>query len=206
MPAPNPSNTHLQLVLASGSPWRRALLRDTGVACEARDPGIDEAQIQDPDPVVLARRRALAKARALAQTMPGALIIGADQVAHMDGEIFGKPKDSKDHLARLRAMRGRSHALVSAVALVWGERELLFEETARLRMRGDVSDAELEAYVALGEGAGCAAGYQAEHIGAQLIAEVQGDWFTVIGLPVYRLIDALRALGWRPPALSGGVG
>lgn len=195
----------LQLVLASGSPWRRALLRDTGIVCEALEARIDEAQIWDPNPVSLARERALAKARSLVELRPDALIIGADQVAHQGDEIFGKPVDSKDHFARLCSMRGRVHTLVSAVALVQGPQERCFHESVQLRMRADVSDAELAAYVAMGEGAGCAAGYQAEHLGAQLISEVQGDWFTVIGLPIYRLIDALRALGWRPPGLNPEV-
>lgn len=170
------------------------------MAIESR---LDEHSYTEPDPVLRARGLALAKARLVARSEPSSVVIGADQVAHMDGEVFGKPADADDHFARLRAMRGRSHALVTGVAVIAPDNERVFHETSIIWMRADVTDAELAAYVRSGEGAGCAAGYQAEHLGAQLIERVEGDWFNVIGLPIYRLVTVLRELGWRPDALGG---
>ncbi|MCB9743041.1 MAG: septum formation protein Maf [Alphaproteobacteria bacterium] len=203
MPAPPARLPPSAIVLASGSPWRRALLRDVGIPCDAVEPGVDESSISPVDPSERALARALAKARKVQHLHPRALVIGADQVAHLDGEVFGKPLDADDHLERLRRIRGRAHDLITGVVVIWQGEEHHFCETTRVHVRADLSEAELAAYVADGEGAGCAAGYQAERLGAQLIERIEGDWFNVIGLPVYRLLTLLRQLGWRAPALGG---
>lgn len=190
------------VVLASTSPHRLALLRAAGIFCAGVAPTCDEASISHPDPVELAARRAAAKARSV--HAPESIVVGADQVAHIDGHSFGKPLDPADHRARLRQLRGRAHLLTVGVHLrVTAEdgsvlEEHAFTETTALRFRADVSDAEIDAYVATGEGSGCAGGYAAEGLGAQLIERIDGDWTNVIGLPVYRLIGSLRAIRWRP--------
>jgi septum formation protein len=97
----------------------------------------------------------------------------------------------------LRSMVGRRHALVTAVALVGpGFADTVTEETV-LSVRADLDDAELEAYVATGEGSGCAGGYAAEGRGAFLFERIEGDFFNVLGLPLLRVIGLLRARGWR---------
>ena len=188
------------LVLASTSPWRLALLRDVGLTCEALSSDVDENTIVAPDPVAQALCRARAKALAVARRRPDALVVGADQVAHIDGEAFGKPLDAKDHLERLRALRGRTHTLSTGVALAEGDTLEEFSVDTALRFRADVSDEELMAYVRRGEGSGCAGGYQAERLGAWLIEAVDGDWWNVIGLPIFPLLTRLRARGWTLPA------
>jgi septum formation protein len=96
-------------------------------------------------------------------------------------------------------LRGRAHRLVTGVCIVApGGRELRFVEETVLHGRPDLSDAELAAYVASGEGSGCAGGYAIEGRGAQLFARIEGDYFNVIGLPLFRVVDALRGMGWRP--------
>ena len=187
----------MDLVLASTSPWRRALLEDAGFRVEGVAPGVDERACTLTAPVELARELARRKAAAVATQRPQAFVVGADQVAHLDGEAFGKPEDPADHLRRLTSLRGRTHDLVTGVALVGGGVERVFHETTRIRFRSDLTDAELQAYVASGEGAGCAGGYEAEHRGAWLIESVEGSWSNVLGLPVMRLISELRGLGWR---------
>lgn len=183
-------------MLASTSPARLALLRAAGVRCEGRAPGVDEDRLSHADPARLAELRATAKAEAIAA--PGAIVIGADQVAHLDGAAFGKPLDPADHRARLRQLRGRTHTLSTAVSLVYGaERRHLVRHT-RLHFRAEVSDAEIDAYVATGEGSGCAGGYAAEGMGAQLIEWIDGDYFNVLGLPLLDVLGQLRAMGWRP--------
>jgi septum formation protein len=184
------------IVLASTSPARLALLRNAGIACTGVAPPVDESTLHDADPVRLAALRAAAKARSV--TAPGACVIGADQVAWMDGEVFGKPTSPSDHRARLRQLRGRVHTLTTGVVLRLEQAEIALRVDTRLRFRADLADAELDAYVATGEGAGCAGGYAAEGMGGQLIAEIDGDFFNVLGLPLLPVIAALRGLGWRP--------
>jgi septum formation protein len=195
------------VILASTSPWRLDLLRKAGVVCEGRAPGVDEARVTADDPVALACARAVAKARAV--EVAGAIVIGADQVAHIDGVPFGKPRDPDDHRARLRALRGRAHVLSSAVCVRGPDgsepRETTLVEHARVHVRADLSDAEIDAYVAHGEGAGCAGGYAIEGLGGQLMDRVEGDLFTVIGLPVLQVLPVLRRYGWVSTLRGAGA-
>lgn len=193
MPSAPPS-----LVLASASRWRQALLRDVGVDVLLVPSPADESSVVDPDPVRLARRRAELKARSVAALHPEAWVIGVDQVAHLDGEPFGKPVSVEDHRARLRALRGRTHTLTCGVCVVLPGRIVEFTEDTLVTFRGGLGDDEIDAYVASREGAECAGGYRAEARGGQLIAQVEGDWQNVIGLPVFSLVTVLRANGWRP--------
>ena len=186
----------IPVVLASTSPARLALLRAAGIVCTGVAPGVDESRILAPTPSELAMARAVAKAEAV--PVPGAIVIGADQVAHLDGETFGKPLDPADHRGRLRQLRGRTHTLTTAVYLRLDARTARIRADAHLRFRADLSDAEIDAYVATGEGSGCAGGYAVEGLGANLIAAIDGDYFGVLGLPLLDVIANLRLLGWRP--------
>ena len=185
-----------RLILASSSPWRLAALCDAGIPCETVTPEVDEHTITNADPVALAVARAAAKARDVARRHPESLVVGADQVAHLDGEGFGKPTDPDDWMRRLRALRGRTHTLSTGVALAEGEVIETFVVSTAVRFRADLRDEELDAYIRSGEGAGCAGGYQIERRGAWLIEAIDGDWWNVIGLPVLPLISRLRARGW----------
>ena len=188
-----------EVILASGSKWRRELLASTGLVVEAVDPGVDEAQITADDPVELARARARAKALAVSSVHPRGLVVGADQVVHLDGVAYGKPPDPAAHAAMLRTLRGRVHTLSTAVCLAEGEGFECFVVQSQVRVRPDVSDDEIDAYVASGEARGCAGGYMVERRGAWLVEHVDGDWNNVIGLPIAALVDRLRARGWRLP-------
>lgn len=190
--------------LASTSPWRRRLLQAAGVRVEVEAPGTDERAVTLPDPVALARELARRKALAVAERHPGDWVIGSDQVGFDPeiGEPFGKPDDPGDHLRRLRALAGRPHVLVTGVALIRVGRdgevdEEVFDERTTLHVRADLSDDELRAYVATGEGSGCAGGYAIEGLGAFLFERIEGDWFNVVGLPLLGLMSALRERGWR---------
>lgn len=186
------------LVLASTSRWRQSLLAAAGVRCTTADPAVDEASIGGSDPVDVARRRALAKARAVSARQPGALVIGADQVVHLDGETIGKPASEAEWRARLAAFRGRQHQLTTAVALVDGRSaDEVFDVQTLVRFRADLDDAELEAYIRFGEARGCAGGYMVEQRGAWLVESLDGDWTNVVGMPVFALIGRLRTRGYR---------
>jgi septum formation protein len=191
------------LVLASGSTWRRELLESAGLAVVAEPARIDEDAVFADDPVGLAEARARAKAVDVAARHPGAVVLGADQVVHLDGRPFFKPKSRSDWLASLRRLRGRTHKLTTAVVLAWPDgsahRLESFSVHTSIRFRADLQDAELEAYVEHGEASGCAGGYMVERHGAWLIEAVEGDWTNVVGLPVLAVVGRLRAGGWTYP-------
>jgi septum formation protein len=214
------SNTGLQtnvgarvkedLVLASTSPWRRRMLESVGLKVRPEAPNVDERLLEAQvvggvgsahRAEIVARALALAKARAVAVRTPGMLVLGADQVGHdpaAPGRPFGKPSDPRDHLEQLRALVGRPHELVTAWALVGPEeQEEVGVARATLWMRSDLGEAELAAYVATGEGSHCAGGYAVEGNGGFLFDRIDGDWNTVIGLPLFELLGALRRRGWR---------
>jgi septum formation protein len=192
-----------EVVLASGSAWRRGLLASTGLRVRAVAPGVDESAITSGDPVELASLRAVAKARAVSEANVEVLVIGADQVVHLAGQSFGKPRDPADHLSMLQALRGHVHRLTTAVCLRQAGDEETFCVHSTVRVRGDATDGELRAYVASGEASGCAGGYMVEQRGAWLVEHVGGDWNNVIGLPIAAVLGRLRARGWRLPAGEG---
>lgn len=186
------------LILASSSPWRRGLCEQVGLHLEAMAPTCVEEDITAADPVSLALARARAKADSLAR--PDAIVIGADQVCHLGDRVFHKPVDGTEHRAQLRALRGRTHRLTDGVALVgpgWREEWTVF---ADVTLRDDLTDAEINAYVDSGDAAGCAGGYRAEGPGAWLVDRIDGDSFTVVGLPIYHVLRALRRRGWPMPS------
>lgn len=185
------------LILASTSPTRRKLLEGAGVRLQVEDPRVDE-HITTPDgPEGLASALARRKARAVALHHPGAWVLGADQVVHQRGEIFGKPRSRDDHLARLKSMRGQTHDLITAWVLL-GPGDLAHGTSiTRMKVRADLEDHELAHYVSTGEGTFCAGGYAAEGKGSFLFERVEGDWFNVLGLPLLDVLTALRARGWR---------
>jgi septum formation protein len=189
-----------RIILASTSPWRLAMLRDAGIEAEGVAPDVDESTILGVIPEETARHRAVAKAVEVSKRHPDGLVIGADQVAHLDGETFGKPTSTEDWRRRLRALRGRTHTLTTAVAIAErGEVADSFAVDTRVAFRSDLSDDEIEDYIATGEGAACAGGYMAEKRGAWLVESIEGDWQNVIGLPLLPLLARLRARGYRLP-------
>lgn len=189
-----------QLVLASASTGRRALFTAAGIVVSAEAPQCDESSITGPNPAATARARAVAKAGSLARA--GAIVIGADQVCHLDGRIFSKPADAAEHRTQLRALRGRTHTLSNGVAVLHDGGEESWVTDVQVTLRDDLSDEEIDDYVAAGESRDCAGGYRVEAHGARLISRVDGDQFAVVGLPLFEVITVLRRLGWRPAPLS----
>ncbi len=194
----------MRVVLASTSPWRVQLLARAGVRCEALAPEVDERAFPERDPALRAEGLARLKAEAVARRLePGALVIGADQVAHVDGEVLGKPGTIGAQRRQLRRLLGRSHELITGVCVASSGAApaapaLHFCERSIIHFRIDLSELELEAYLATGEGRQACGGYQVEGLGAQLIERIEGDWYNVVGLPILRVIGALRQRGWRP--------
>jgi septum formation protein len=189
------------LVLASQSKARRALLGAAGVAIEVKPASIDEraveARAELGDAGAVAALLAREKARAVAGVDPERMVLGADQTLALGERRFSKAADRAGAREQLRALRGKTHTLHSAVAIMRAG-TLLFEhvDAAHLTMRA-FSDAFIESYLdAVGESA-CASvgGYQLEGMGIQLFGRVEGDHFTVLGLPLLPLLQWLRRAG-----------
>lgn len=190
-----------RLILASRSAARRTMLTGAGVAFEAEDAGVDEdaikAALPDHAPADLAMELAKAKALAVSQREGNAWVLGSDQVLAFNGGLVSKARTLAEARTRLSAMRGRTHALHSAVALAHGGSVVWSGvDTARMEMRG-FSDAFLGAYLAIeGEALLASVGaYRLEGMGAQLFERVEGDYFTVLGMPLWPVLAELRRVG-----------
>lgn len=191
------------IVLASGSATRRAMLEQAGVPFVVDTAPVDEAAVKDAmraetdNPARVAEVLAELKATRVSARHPGSIVIGADQMLECDRQWFDKPADRDAARAQLLALRGKSHRLVSSVvALRDGQRLWHHTDSARLDMR-HFSDAFLEEYL---ERVGAAVlssvgAYQLEGLGAQLFRAVEGDHFTILGLPLLPLLDFLRENG-----------
>jgi septum formation protein len=190
------------LILASGSKARAALLRAAGLAFDVVAPPVDERQIEsswpgDVAPEEAARLLAREKALAVSRMRPGAWVIGADQTLALGRERFTKATTLADARATLMRLRGRTHALHSAFALARGGAVVDDHvATAFMTMR-NVSDEAVEQYLDRAGGAilasvGC---YHLEGLGVTLFSSVEGDYFTILGLPLLDLLASLRGEG-----------
>jgi septum formation protein len=190
------------VVLASASPFRRRLLEAAGVPFRVVPADVDEMALKRDlagkvGPEGLAEVLAAAKAEAVSSVCRADLVIGADQVLALGDELLGKPADMAAARAQLRRLRGRTHRLLSALALAQGGRVVWSTvDSATLTMR-DFSGGFLEAYVSrCGERLlGIAGAYEIEGEGVHLFERVEGDFFTIIGLPLLPLLAELRARG-----------
>lgn len=186
------------LILASTSSTRRGLLAALGLPFECVRPAVDETPLPGEEPEALARRLGLAKAREVAQRFPEAVVIGADQVCDLDGRALGKPADAAAALGQLTALAGRSHRLVTGLAVVGpGGAESLVVDVVTLTLF-PLTPAELDAYVASGEWEGCCGSYRVEGRGGWLFQHIAGDLTSVQGLPLRPLVAELRARGLSP--------
>ena len=190
------------LILASQSPFRRMLMANAGLSFQAIAADIDERAIEEelehlaPSPSDVALHLAEAKAQEVVRRYPGHLVIGSDQTLSLDDRVFHKPRDRAEAREHLRALSGRTHALNSAIAISFdGETRWRHVSTARLTMRL-LSDGFIDRHLArVGDSAlGSVGAYQLEGEGIQLFEKIEGDYFTVIGLPMLPLLAKLREM------------
>jgi len=191
------------VVLASASPFRRKMLEDAGVAVETARPGIDERAVEAAvegsgiTPEELAAILAEAKARDVSERMPGRLVVGADQTLSLGDEVLHKARDMEEARRRLLALSGRTHQLNSAAVLA-RDGQVLWRHVgvARLTMR-PLDPAFVGRHLSrVGDGVlGSVGAYQIEGEGIQLFERIEGDHFTIVGLPLLPLLAKLRELG-----------
>ncbi|MGM0561472.1 MAG: Maf family protein [Pseudomonadota bacterium] len=195
------------LVLASASPARRQLLENAGLLLDHQAAAVDEAEVKDSlaaegaTALQTAETLAELKAGRVSRMWPGALVIGADQMLDCNGTWFDKPRDRDHAAAHLRTLAGRMHTLETSVCVVRdGERLWHQNETARLTMR-DFGDSFINTYLAAAGDTvlGSVGGYCLEGQGVHLFSRVEGDFFTILGLPLLPLLGYLRQRG----AISG---
>jgi septum formation protein len=191
------------LILASSSPFRKALMLNAGLEFEAFAANVDERAISQPmeetgaDPADIAVTLAIAKAREVGHHHPDAYIIGSDQTLSLGQHSYHKPKDRAEAAGHLNSFSGKTHYLNSAIAITRGG-EIVWTHVAKAAMKvRDLSEREIENYldrvgskVFLSVGA-----YQIEGLGIHLFEKIEGDYFTIMGLPMLPLLAALRDLG-----------
>ncbi|CAN5291278.1 Maf family nucleotide pyrophosphatase [soil metagenome] len=184
------------VVLASQSPRRRELLTLVGIAHEVRPADIDETYLPGEQPRVHAERLACEKAAFVARDMPEALVIGSDTIVVVDGDVLGKPRNEVEAAAMLARLSGRSHTVMTAVAVSWrGERRSDVVEVGVTFH--SISAGDIEAYVATREPMDKAGAYGIQGYGATIVERVDGDYFAVMGLPLQRLVRLVDELGIR---------
>jgi septum formation protein len=191
------------VILASASPRRRELLDLIGIAHEVRPADIDETALPAEAPIPHAERLARAKAHALAEGHPDIVVIAADTIVVVDGDILGKPRDEAHAAQMLRRLAGREHTVYTAIAVARGSQTESAVEAVRVTFRA-LTDDEIAAYIATREPMDKAGAYGIQGYGATIVERVEGDYFSVMGLGLRRLVELLERVGVRY-AFGAGV-
>lgn len=189
----------MKLILASASARRAQILRDAGLPFQIISSAIDEAPMEGESPQDLVRRLAEQKAQLVAARAIGpAIIIGADTVVVFDGKILGKPRSAEEARAMLGQLSGRTHAVITGIALIRLPDEATRQELETTQVTfAPLSDEEISSYVATGEPFDKAGAYAIQGRGGRHITRIDGGYFNVVGLPLGKLYRLLRELGWK---------
>jgi septum formation protein len=191
----------LKIVLASTSPRRISLLRQTGMCFVVVAPVDDEDSV-NPDPKERVMENALAKARSVLGDVEEGLVVGADTVVYIDEKILGKPSSEDEARMMMATLSGRVHTVFTGLALIDAEsrREEVSCEETRVRMM-ELSDEEISRYVETGEPMGKAGAYAVQGLGAVFVEGVAGCFHNVVGLPLSLLWKMMRSMGYDPFSL-----
>ena len=191
------------VILASASKSRSKILSAVGVSHQVIPANIDESQVKlkliktDADPLTIAATLAEMKAQKISCLHSNALVIGADQILDYDGEMFNKPKNTDDAKAQLNKLSGKNHTiLVSACIFLNGNVLWRFNDKANMEMRS-LSDSYIDWYLSQTKDQVCETlgAYRLEGLGAQLFKSIEGDFFSILGLPLLPLLEELRIQG-----------
>ncbi len=197
----------MKLILASASPRRAQILRDAGLRFELARATVSERRKRGETARLLTRRLAQAKAHTvverLGNELPDAIVIGADTIVEVNGELLGKPQSPRAAREMLMKLGGRTHRVVTSVVAIRipDYAETIATESTRVRFAA-LTTKEIAEYVATGEPLDKAGAYAVQGIGGRFIEKIEGCYFNVVGLPLARLYHMLINLGWRPAAPS----
>ncbi|MEK6777778.1 MAG: Maf family protein [bacterium] len=187
-----------RLILASSSQRRRDLLMQTGLNFEVVPSSVEEEHQDGLSPPEIARTLAIEKAADVAARFTSVIVIGADTIVVLEGEILGKPGDPEEAFRILRKLSGKSHEVITALALIETEsgRTITGEETTRVFFK-ELTDQEISAYISTGEPMDKAGAYGIQGKGILFIPRIEGCYTNVVGLPMMKLADMLREFGIR---------
>jgi septum formation protein len=180
----------LKIWLASGSPRRKQLLEWSGFSCEVHPANIDESQRLNEAPVDYALRLAEEKS---AQGPKQRIVISADTIVHMNDTLYGKPRDRADAVRILRELSGTWHTVTTSVCIAHNGIQDVFATHTQVRLR-TLTDTEIKGYVETGEADDKAGAYGIQGRAGAFVAEVQGSWTNVMGLPVEAVLQRLKAI------------
>lgn len=192
-----------RLILASASKSRQEMLRNAGLTFESSPVRIDEEAIrtslraEGASPRDIADALAEFKARRGSEKVPDALVLGSDQILALKGQVYAQPKDRLEAAEHLRQFSGQTHHLYSA-AVIYEASKPVWRTVGSARLSMHIlTDQEIEAYLdqAWPDIEGCVGAYQAEALGGQLFSRIDGDWFSVLGLPLLQVLSYLRMRG-----------
>ncbi len=182
-----------RVILASSSPRRHELLQLIGVPHGVQSADVDESHQNREGPAAYAERLARAKAEAIASEATDALVIGADTIVVVDGQILGKPRDRRDAERMLGLLNGRSHTVMTAVAVALGGKIESAVEHVDVTFR-DLGSEDISAYIDTGEPMDKAGAYGIQGYGATIVRRIDGDYFAVMGLSLVLLVELLTKL------------
>ena len=182
-----------RLRLASSSPRRRALLSELGWELEVLSPDVDETRLEGESPEALCERLSCLKAAACAGDGETP-VVAADTIVVVEGRVLGKPEDRQEAKEMLRLLQGRTHEVMTGVAVFWRGRVVSCVERTAVTFR-PLSEDDVDRYAASGEGDDKAGAYAIQGRGALLVSGISGDYFNVVGLPLCRLGRMMESLG-----------
>ena len=188
----------MRLVLASASPRRADLLRAAGFEFAVKPALVDESRLPGEAPDAYVRRLAATKAAAVASTGTPGIVVGADTIVVLDGDILGKPADDAEAAAMLARLSGRTHEVLTGLAVQRGTAALADVDRARVTFAAIDAD-EVAWYVASGEPRDKAGGYGIQGLASRFVERIEGSHATVVGLPVHTLRRLLRQLPGATP-------
>jgi septum formation protein len=182
-------------ILASNSPRRRELLNMLALDFQVVPSEIEESIPAGEPPELATTDIAMEKALDAAKRVPqGSIVIGADTLVYLDGSPLGKPRDDREAARMLRLLSGRTHRVYTGVAVIDGDRRLAEYERTDVTFR-EIDDDEIESYIKTGEPLDKAGAYGIQGWGSLFVERIRGDYYNVVGLPVFRLGMMLRYLG-----------
>ena len=184
----------VRVILASGSPRRHDLLLMAGIAHEVLPADVDETYRTGEEPSAYAERLAREKGASVAARAPSALIIAADTIVVIDGQVLGKPRDGSDASRMLRMLSGRMHQVVTAIAVARFGRLESAVDIVQVKFR-ELTDDDITNYIGTGEPADKAGAYGIQGYGATIVERIDGDYFAVMGMSLLRLTRLMRRLG-----------